>query len=115
MIHKKPLALVAALGFAASLACAPVLAQEKEKTEPGVEQPGQMPEQGQLDLGTIKFADLDVNNDGKISKDEFLKHGGSDQQFQQVDKNGDGVISQRELRDAKEQQKEEGGEMKQPQ
>jgi Ca2+-binding EF-hand superfamily protein len=37
---------------------------------------------------------LDTNKDGKVSKEEYLKPG--EEQFRQIDKNGDGAITRDE-------------------
>lgn len=97
MIYKKPASLALALGFAASLACAPVLAQEESQQLP-VEERG---------LEQIEnFEQIDQNGDGQVTKEEFMEQG-SEEAFQQADQNGDGVLTPEEFQSAKEEDQQQ--------
>ncbi|HEY0502441.1 MAG TPA: EF-hand domain-containing protein [Lysobacter sp.] len=46
---------------------------------------------------TLSFTDLDVNADGKVSKDEAAADARLTSHFAQVDRDGDGQVSQTEF------------------
>ncbi len=100
MSVKKPVSLAVALGFVASLACAPVLAQEEGQQLPEGEQPKALEE--------IEFGEIDQDGDGKVTRDEYVVHG-SAEDFQAADTDGDGMLTQEEFDSAKqpEEQPEE--------
>lgn len=65
-----------------ALTCSPVLAQQGETP--------QMP-----DLEGMFFKQFDSNQDGRVSKAEFMKP--TEAQFDQMDKNGDGELDAAEV------------------
>ncbi|GAA5077901.1 EF-hand domain-containing protein [Lysobacter panacisoli] len=78
----------------AGMAVAPAFAQ---RTEPPTTPPP--PTYGTTDTTpkSFSFADLDVNADGKVSKDEAAADARLTSHFAQVDRDGDGQLSQTEF------------------
>lgn len=62
----------------ATLAAAPVLAEAEKEREHG------------------RFAKLDLNDDGSVTKQEFTAH--HDAMFDKMDKNADGLLTKDEIR-----------------
>ncbi len=83
-----------ALALTAAVASAPALAQ---RTEPPTA--AQPPAQDTRDTPRPKplaFRDLDINADGKVSKDEAALDAQLTREFAQVDRDGDGQLSETE-------------------
>lgn len=48
------------------------------------------------EINRVLFENIDKDNNGKISKDEFMNH--HEEKFKRLDKNNDGFIQKEELR-----------------
>ena len=51
--------------------------------------------QGMPDMGAMFLRQFDANNDGKVTRDEFIKP--SEAQFERMDSNHDGAVDAAEL------------------
>lgn len=73
-----------------SLACSAAYAQQGQM-------PVQMPQMPALpDLGEMFFKQFDSDQDGRVSKDEFLKP--TEAQFDHMDRDGNGALDQAEIK-----------------
>lgn len=64
---------------------------------PAFAQQPQMPQMPQMpDLETLFMKQFDTNNDGKVSKDEFMKP--TEEQFAHMDSNHDGALDAAEVK-----------------
>ena len=93
---RKKLRFICLLGLLAALACAPVLAQTT-----AVAATKSAPHKGEAQA-LQWFSMLDANNDGRISLDEakvaFRLKASLREDFKAADLNGDGYLTQQELR-----------------
>lgn len=80
------------LALAGAMAAPAALAQRTEPpaTPPPTSAPDTTPK-------LMSFSDMDVNADGKVSKDEAAVDARLTSQFAKVDRDGDGQLSQTEL------------------
>ncbi|MCB1736431.1 MAG: EF-hand domain-containing protein [Gammaproteobacteria bacterium] len=53
------------------------------------------PSQGMPDIGAMFLRQFDADNDGKVTRDEFIKP--SEAQFERMDSNHDGAVDASEL------------------
>ncbi len=93
--------------FATALYALPVLAQDGDASEkPRHERPdGPHGEKGKRgDVGQRMFDMHDTNKDGVVSKAEFLEH--ATKRFAEMDLNGDGEITKEEAKKAHEKMRE---------
>ena len=87
-----PSILMSAL--AVVLTATPAFAQ---RTEPPTATPPPTGSTTDTTPKTLSFADLDVNADGKVSKDEAAADARLTSHFAQVDRDGDGQVSETEF------------------
>lgn len=80
--------------LAVVLTATPAFAQ---RTEPPTPTPPPTGSTTDTTPRTLMFADLDVNADGKVSKDEAAADARLTSHFAQVDRDGDGQLSQAEF------------------
>ncbi|MBU8976583.1 EF-hand domain-containing protein [Lysobacter sp. MMG2] len=82
------------LALASVLAASPALAQKTERPTPTPPPTGSTTD---TTPRALSFADLDVNADGKVSKDEAAADARLTSHFAQVDRDGDGQLSATEF------------------
>ncbi len=95
--------------------CSGLLAQVQPPPRPGPQSRESRPDPRMEQAINMMFQDMDINQDGKISKKEWMA--AQERQFQRLDKNGDGFISKDEviadmmerLRESQQQQRNDGG------
>lgn len=83
---------VPSIALAAAFAL-PALAQRTEQPTPPTPPTGSTTD---TTSRALSFADLDVNGDGKVSKDEAAADARLTSHFAQVDRDGDGQVSETE-------------------
>lgn len=80
--------------LAVALVMSPAFAQRTEPPTPTTPPTGNTTD---TTPRTLSFADLDVNADGKVSKDEAAADARLTSHFAQVDRDGDGQVSETEF------------------